>query len=602
MQTNISADYTSPIKGLTARATYNYYMATYLGDVQEFTYYSYDYDKATDKYIPVFSNPNPYKEKQNTLITESIVQAQINYDRSFGNHNINAFVGTEIQERTEKGTFNRTSPTTDFITLLQLADARGLNDTRSERGLVGYLGRINYNYKGKYTVEMSGRYDGNSAFNSFVKYKFFPSFGVNYRVSDEPFFKSGLKKVVSDLKIRATYANLGDGGGINAASYITGYNFGAGNSIFNGANNIGLTVRQAPSINLGWVNVISKNLGIDFSLFKNKISGSIEVFERVRNGVPGVRAGVLLPFELGVGLPAENLNSELQRGYDVTLNHNGNINDFKYAVGANISFSRRKQVTNLNILSTSQVDQYFGLLNPRDNTNRFTDFTYGYVALGQFQNMKEIGDWKVNQDGQGNRTLLPGDIKYKDVNGDGVITAYDQEPIGWGTGLPLTTFGLNISASWKGFDFSMLAQGATHYRVNLSGVLTQPFVGNGNIPSFLLDRWRRVDPFDPNSEWIPGKYPSIRQDGNASNNLNGNLSTFWNFNVNYLRIKSLEIGYSLPDKLAKKIGLERLRVYANAYNLLTFDNIKIIDPEVNQGSGRQYPQPKTITFGVNVTL
>lgn len=602
LQTNISVDYTSPIKGLKARATYNYYMANYLGDVQEFTYYSYNYDKPTDKYIPVFSNPNPYKEKDTRLITEAIVQTQINYDRSFDKHNISAVIGAETQERSDRRTFNRTAPTTDFSILLNLADARGLIDTRLDIGQVGYFGRINYNYKGKYTAEVSGRYDANSFFENAVKYKFFPTFAVNYRISDEPFFKQGLKRVISDLKIRASYANLGDRGDIDPGLYLSGYNFGIGSAIFNGANNIGLTVRQTPSFKLSWINATSKNLGIDFSLFKNKISGSVEVFERVRTGIPERRAGVLLPTEVGLLLPQENLNSDLQRGYEVSLSHNGSINDFKYSIGGNLSFSRRKQVTNLNLRHTSQIDQYFGLINARDNTNRFTDFTYGYVALGQFQNMKEIGDWKVNQDGQGNRTLLPGDIKYKDVNGDGVITAYDQEPIGWGTGLPLTTFGLNISASWKGIDFSMLAQGATHYRINLSGVLTQPFVGNGNIPSFLLDRWRRVDPFDPNSEWIPGKYPSIRQDGNASNNLNNNISTFWNFNVNYLRIKSLEIGYSLPDRLAKKIGLERLRVYANGYNILTFDNIKIIDPEVNQGSGRQYPQPKTITFGVNVTL
>ncbi len=602
LQTNLSADYTSPIKGLKARVTYNYYMANYLGDVQEFTYYSYDYDKATDKYIPVFSNPNPYKEKQNTLITESIVQAQVNYDRTFNKHNVSAVVGYEQQQRTEKGTFNRTSPTTDFITLLVLADSRDIVDTRTEAGKLGYFGRVNYSYAGKYSAEVSGRYDGNSAFNSFVKYKFFPTFAVGYRISDEPFFSPGLKKIVSDLKLRVSYAHLGDASGINAASYITGYNFGAGNSIFNGANSIGLTIRQTPSINLSWIDVISKNLALDFSLFNNKLSGTFEVFERERTGIPGVRAGVLLPAELGVGLPAENLNSELQRGFDFMLNHSGKIGQFRYSVGGNVTLSRRKQLSNLNIISTSQVDQYFGLINGRDNTNRFTDFTFGYVALGQFQSMKEIADWKVDQDGQGNRTLLPGDIKYQDLNGDGVITAYDQQPIGWGTGLPLTTFGLNVSASWKGFDFSMLAQGATQYRINLNGVLTQPFVGNGNIPTFLLDRWHRVDPFDKNSAWVPGKYPSIRQDGNASNNLNGNVSTFWNYNVNYLRIKSLEIGYTLPEKLTKKIGLQKLRVYANGYNLFTFDNIKIIDPEVNAGSGRQYPQQKILTFGVNVTL
>ena len=198
---------------------------------------------------------------------------------------------------------------------------------------------------------------------------------------------------------------------------------------------------------------------------------------------------------------------------------------------------------------------------------------------------------------------LPGDIIYKDVNGDGIINSMDERPIGYpDSWAPMLSFGGNIGLIWKDFDLNMDFAGASMQSWFQNYELRNPFHAGGTSPAYLLeDRWHRADVYDPNSEWIPGKYPAIRR-GTSVNN--GRNSDFWQHDVRYLRLKNLEFGYSIPSSMLDKINLSKVRVYISASNLLTFDNVSEyqIDPEIQAQAAVVYPQQKTILIGFNLTF
>ena len=227
--------------------------------------------------------------------------------------------------------------------------------------------------------------------------------------------------------------------------------------------------------------------------------------------------------------------------------------------------------------------------------------------------MEQIKDYKINNDGQGNRTLLPGDLMFKDVNGDGVITNLDERPIGYSVGdgstfggpTPYMSFGMSGGISYKGFNLNTDWAGATmqsYYRIF---ELAIPFQAVHNAPEYIFnDRWHRADLFDPASAWIPGKYPAIRRTGSGSHVDYVNHSDFWITNINYFRLKNLELGYTLPKNITSKLHLSLLRVYVTGTNMFSFDNMKAIqiDPEISQNNGLVYPALKLYTFGINLTL
>ena len=199
---------------------------------------------------------------------------------------------------------------------------------------------------------------------------------------------------------------------------------------------------------------------------------------------------------------------------------------------------------------------------------------------------------------------MPGDLKYEDWNNDGIIDSKDQQPIGHGS-TPRMYYGLNLSGAYKGFDMTVFFQGAAGHEVFMTGDFMAPFIqqGLGNGCTIWLDRWHREDPSDPYSEWIPGYMPALRPTGYSANTVN---STWTRKKANYVRLKTLEIGYTFPKRWMQKVGIENLRIYANGFNLFTFTSrdgiMKYMDPENNENAFRYYPQMKTYNFGVNLTF
>ena len=230
-----------------------------------------------------------------------------------------------------------------------------------------------------------------------------------------------------------------------------------------------------------------------------------------------------------------------------------------------------------------------------------------YQTEGRFTSQEEIDNYPVDLDGRGNRTLLPGDFKFKDINKDGKINDYDLRPLGYGMDLPYLNFGINLSAEWKGIDLAADFAGAAMQTMVYGLDARWAFWDqNRNAPSYMLnDRWHHEDIFDPTSPWVPGKYPALRTDPNE--NGAGPLrdgSTFLLNNTKYLRMKNLEIGYSLPQRWLEKMRIERLRVYLNGSNLFSIDNQRKrgLDPEQGANTGLNYPIHKVYTVGVNLAF
>ncbi|HEY0273619.1 MAG TPA: hypothetical protein VGC22_10570 [Chitinophaga sp.] len=335
-------------------------------------------------------------------------------------------------------------------------------------------------------------------------------------------------------------------------------------------------------------------------MLNDKITGSLDYFNRKRTGLRGAKYDVLVPTELGYNLPDENVGSDQVRGGEVAVSYRDQKNGFTYSVGGNFSYARQKFLDSYKPKFGNSLDHFFNSGEHR-NSNLF----WGYETMGQFQSQEEIDNYKVNIDGQNNKTLLPGDLIYKDLNKDGVIDNQDTRAIGYGTGkTPIMNFGLNLSLAYKGFDLAANFSGGAMYSFNRNFEMRWPFQNGGALQQiFYDDHWHREDPFDPNSKWIAGKYPAMRFNDSNHSNYNKN-STFWLVNVKYLRCRTLELGYSLNKVLLERSKIARARIYVNAYNLFSIDNTHQygVDAEIYDDNGLTYPQSKFVNVGVNLSF
>ncbi len=236
------------------------------------------------------------------------------------------------------------------------------------------------------------------------------------------------------------------------------------------------------------------------------------IFIARRTGLPVVSTAVVLPLEIGYGLSQENLNSDAQYGEEGSIAYNGKIGQLNFTFGGNLSYTRSKSLFVDNRTFLNSIDRY-----RNSQTQRFTDVGWGYICIGQFTSQDQINNYKVDVDGQGNKTLLPGDLIYKDINGDGKINDLDQRPIGNAYGAqPTINFGFTIGANYKGFDFHADFSGAAGYTWYQNWEQRWAFQNNGNLNAIFTDRWHRANIYDVNSAWIPGKYPPNRY--NPGNN------------------------------------------------------------------------------------
>lgn len=602
LQSNFTAEYDIPIKGLTAKGMYSYYLADRVMNGHEYTYDAYTYDEATDTYNRTGGSTNPWRERGTRKVMNTTLQGILNYNRSFGKHNIGAtFVAERLQHR-NLDVWVHAVPKTNALPIIQFADVDTYRDVDYEEARVGYVGRFSYNYADKYYFEFAGRRDASWKFAPGKRWGNFPSFSAGWRLTEEDFFKGLNLTALTDLKLRASYGVLGDDNvGIGPFDYIVGYNYPAGVTIFNGTTVAGADQNRAvPTTNISWFTSKISDIGLDYALFNGRISGALDYFRRERSGLLQQRYDVLVPSELGYGLPAENLRSDAQVGGEFSLAYNGTARDVNFRVGGNVSYSRGRNLESYKPRFANSWDNY-----RNSSEDRWTGQVWGYQIDGQFQSQEQINNHPVNVDGQGNRTLLPGDLIYKDLNGDGKIDDYDQRPIGYSrTGNPILNFGLHFAADYKGFDVKADFSGGAGYSYIAEWEMRIPYQNTGNLlRNIYEDRWHRADPFNMDSPWVAGHYPALRFNDGGHSSFN-RTSDFWLTNVKYLRARTLELGYTLPEGLLTRIKIKRARVYANAYNLFSLDNVGHLglDPEVMDTNGLQYPQNKFVNLGVNLSF
>ncbi len=602
LQTNFTAEYDLPfLKGLNLKGMYSYYIADHLMNGHEYTYEAYTYDAQNDTYNVTGGSTNPWREREQNKVLRNIYQGQLHYKESFGDHNIDAMFIVERQEAKYLRNWVHSVPQTNVLPLIYFSDVDTYDDSESEEARIGYIGQISYNYRDKYYLSFSGRRDASWKFAPDQRVGYFPSVSGGWRITEEQFMKDWLgdSKVLDNLKIRASYGVLGDDNiGIGAFDYLTGYNYNQGVAILDGQPVIASRDKGQPITNITWFKSKITDIGLDAYFFDGKLSATFDYFYRLRTGLRGRKYDILLPNELGYGLPDENVNSDAQFGVEGALSYNTNFGDVSFNVSGNASLTRSKFISSYKPRFNNSWDRYRSSSEDRYNT-----IFWGYEAIGQFQSQEEINNYPVDIDGRGNRTLLPGDIIYKDINQDGRIDGYDERPIGYNNYNPLINFGLSFQVAYKNFDLSADFSGASGYSWNQEWETRIPFQNGGALNEIFLDRWHRADTFDPNSEWIPGKYPALRYNNGGHSNYNKN-STFWLHNVTYLRARTLELGYSLGDGLLDKLKLQRARFYVNAYNLFSIDNLQQygIDPEVNDTNGLQYPQNKFVNVGINLSI
>ncbi|MCL3779723.1 SusC/RagA family TonB-linked outer membrane protein [Prolixibacteraceae bacterium JC049] len=599
LQTNVFLTYDTPIKGLTAKAVASYYYANNEYDGQKYNTKAYTYDKANDVYNVTSENTNRYKERRYSSVEERMLRGQLNYIRDFEDHKINAVFAAEMTERKTPKFVVKGKPTTNSLSLLKKSEFTDLYNGYGETARAGVIGRVNYTYKNKYIAEISGRYDGSYKFRQGKRWGLFPAVALGYRISEENFWKNTtIASVFDDFKVRGSYGKMGDDSNVGGFDYYDGYNFDRGKYIM-GPNQtvIGVEQRGLPATNISWVKTINFNIGFDATMFDQKLQIGADFFTRKREGLLAHKNDIVLPAEVGFGLPKDNLESDMNIGWDAMIEYRDKVGEFSYNVGFNIGFSRRKTVDKYNPQFATAYHYW------RDNQeNRWQGRRWGYLNDGQFQSQEQIDNHPINNDGKGNRTMRPGDIIYKDLNGDKIIDWRDTRVIGYPSGLPLLNYGINISMNWKGFDLYMLWQGAGKYNYYRDWEVQKPAPGDGNSPAFLADRWHREDPFDLNSKWIPGKYPSTGSWSPWQNNNYDKPSDFWLHNVNYIRLKNIELGYNFSKSMLDGLGIKALRLYVSGTNLLTFDNLKIVDPEITRTNAVSYPQVKTLNVGCKVTF
>lgn len=595
-----------PLKDLKLKGIINYMVGARRHNMRAKGYSLYGYDEATDTYYEAIRSNSGLIQRD--YMNEELINGQLsaNYNTTIAvKHKISVFIGAENYLNSYPNLTIQSKPETDAVKLLDKNDVTLMNDVGDEKSArVGFMGRFNYSYADRYILEFSARYDGSWKFPPNHRWGFFPSISGGWRISEEPLWqKLDLQKYIQYMKIRLSWGILGDDNisGYNANSWRGGYNYGTTGAVMDGAYITGASVRSLPITNISWIKAHMLDVGIDFGLLDNRLTGTFDFFRRERKGLPAGRYDVRLPGEVGFSLPSENLNSDLVKGFDASVKWTERKQDFSYSVSGNITLARRYNWNQYKPTFGNSRDYY--VYNAR---HRLAGAAWGLVCIGQFRTWEEIAEYPVNIDGKGNSTLRPGDLIYKDTNKDGIITDDDQQAVsvlGYeDRNTPIINFGMSLSLEWKGMDFAADFAGAAKVTHIFNWEQRFPFHSGNSPMNMLADQWRLSDPFDAGSEIIPGHYPTNIV-GNAGHS-NYRFSTFWMKDVNYIKLRNLEIGYTLPLQWTAKLGIKRMRIYTLMQNLFSIDNLGYynIDPETASTAGFDYPTMRIINFGFNLTF
>ena len=539
-------------------------------------YYQADYDKETNSYtltnIVEGEEYLSYNQGSRNINTTNYVEAAISYNRTFGVHATSGMlVYTRREEkRSSEDTLQKSLP-------------------RRNQGLAG---RFTYAYDSRYFAEFNFGYTGSENFEKGKRFGFFPAVAMGWVVSNEAFM-ANTRSWLDNLKLRYSYGEVGNDrlAGDTRFPYISvvdgegGYNFGEIGQTGVG----GVAIKTIGTPNLTWETATKHNIGVDIGLF-SKFTLTVDMFKDTRKNIFMKRDHIPGTVGLSGGqIPWANVGKMENMGFDGTMAYSDKIGDVSYTLRGNITYS------NTNVID---YDEAANELNYKMTKGYRWSQTRGLIALGLFKDEADIENSPVHSFGP----VKPGDIKYKDVNGDGVIDSYDKV-VGVGhPNVPEIVYGFGLNIEYKGFYASVFFQGTGNCSVLLGGNTPEgwyPFawgVDQSSYRTFALDRWTESNP----SQNV--LMPRLHKD-NANNANNQVASTWWLRNGGFLRLKNMEFGYQLPKQFLKKFNVQAARIYVMGYNLALWDNLKYFDPEAgNANGGNVYPKNRTFTLGIDFTF
>lgn len=508
----------------------------------------------------------------------------LNYQRTVGKHD---FSGLLVYEQNQslgeefKGTkrdFPIGSKDEMFVSGIENQTLTGSSSIKDARR--GVIGRAGYVFDSKYLFEASFRADASYIFPKNKRWGVFPAVSGGWRISEEAFFKEyDPLSFISNLKIRASFAQVGNDK-VSAYqwedSYVLTSNQGP---FFNGAAQSLIYYGVFPNTNITWETANNYNVGLDADFWYGKLGVELDYFIKDTRDILWSRSRSV-PATFGRKLPNENYASMVNKGFEVTLTHNNQIGKVNYNMRFTASYAKDK---------VTQIDDPSNALDYEKQLNRPLGFIAGYKSLGLFQSQEEAESW-MNGEQFGVKSM-PGDIKYADIDNNGIIDSRDQTVLSENGNMPRFIYGFSGDVNWNNFDFSFLLQGAAARNLMLSEKARVAFYAGGNSYAYLTDAW--------SPENTDAQYPQMWVNSRSMNDRN---SDFWMRNAAYLRLKTITLGYTFPKFAIRNWNINNLRVYVSGQNLLTWSPLKEFDPEAGAGTGSYYPQQKLFSIGLNVNF
>lgn len=514
----------------------------------------------------------------------------LDYDKTFNKQHVVTLLAGYSQESTSNEGFQafRQNFADPNIQVLNGGDQLIQRNSGSayEWAIASYFGRVNYSFKDRYLLEGNFRFDGSSRFSEDNRWGFFPSISAGWIFSEESFF-SGIKNIVPFGKVRLSWGQLGNQYvGSGYYPYITSIGT-VGTMPIGGTQTTGFARSILANSNLSWENITMQNIGLDLQFLSGKLNVTADAFIKETNDI---LLRVTLPDVLGFAEPEQNAGSVENRGLELSANWRDKIGEVGYGFSANFSNIKNK-VTNLGGVPPNlgdrlrqvgfPIDAFYGL--EADGLAQVSEFSFDPVTGRRTPNFPVIS-------GDASR-IGPGDVKYKDLNNDGQITLADDRKV-LGSAFPQYTFGFRGNLDWKGVDFSFFFQGAEKVNGYIAGPARHAFINESSNPQKIhLDRWTPENP--------DASYPRFTYQQQH----NQRFSSYWLEDADYIRLKNVQLGYTIPQRLTSKFKLDRFRIYASADNIFTSsDYYYAYDPETPVTSGGYYPQVRTIIFGLNIGL
>ncbi|MCW9706414.1 SusC/RagA family TonB-linked outer membrane protein [Fodinibius salsisoli] len=601
LNANLVADIEIPgVEGLNVRGTFSYNKRLQEQKVwlTPWTLYGFDADgyRANGgdpaQYLTGASRPSGQEPTLSQFSADSssiLINAVVQYQRDFEDHSISLIGGAERREGSNAwfNAFRRNYISPAIDQLFAGGEEQRANNGSGNKGVWQSLfSRINYDYQSKYLLELVGRYDGSYIFPKGSRYGFFPAVSVGWRLSEEDFFADNVG-FFDNLKLRASWGQTGNDR-IDPYQYLASYGFGGG-YIFGGGTEVpSMYQTRTPNPNITWEVANQFDVGIEASMLDNRLSIEMDYFDYLRTDILTQR-NASIPQTSGLSLPEENIGEVSSYGVDGSINWSDQVNeDLIYNISLNAGWATNE---------INYWDEPAGAPEWQQSTGSKMDTGLFYVADGIFQNEADIDEYGAYWAGDRD-AVRPGDIKFKDIDGDGEITADDRVRSDRND-VPEWTGGITFQASYKQFDFTAFFQGAagaSQYIQTESGDFGNYF------NQFAQKRWR-PDPDNammqhPDQDHAEG--PRAFQRTEEYWIANGN--TYFFRNTDYVRLKTLEIGYNMPTNLTSRLGMQNMRIYLNGFNLFTWDSFGLMDPETQNGAGSYYPQKRVINAGISLTF